>query len=166
MSFLTTTPRAIRAFRLGESYWKVEFRSGRILSELDTKTVLDGQILRVRDVEWLEDLIGSGDLKNIKRVELHTPKGSVQLDITEPYTAFQMSRGTLSMLEGVRIKNMQLIGKVTDKAVGQATAYVWDVQDQELYQIEFDIREGLPAWRVGVIPVGKMNLTAMDVRLD
>lgn len=163
---LKTATKEVRAFIIGESYWKVTFHSGRELSELDTRTYVDHeQVIRVRAVEWLEDLVGSGDLKNVKEVLLCTPDGTAHLTITEPYTAFQLSRGTLSALTGERIKNCQIIGRIDDKASGAATAYVWDVQEQALYQVVFNIHDGLPSWREGVIPVGVLNLKAMDVRL-
>ncbi len=166
MSFLTTLSRTVKAFVVGESYWKVTFQSGRELSELDTKTVLDGRVIRVRSVEWLEDLIGAGDIKNIKEVTLCTPKGEAHLLITEPYTVFQLSRGTSSLFTGERLKNAQIIGRINNKSTGDATAYIWDVQDQNLYELTFNIHDGIPAWRESVIPIGMINLKTMDVRLD
>ena len=160
-----------RVLQAGESFWKVTLQSGRTLSELDVVSipVIDAKDPEkkwfVRRYEWLEDLIGSSDIRNVKEVMLCTPKGVFGLKITEPYTVFQLSRGTASLLEGERHKNAQIIGRVDDKDTGASTAYVWDVQEQEAYQVTFSIHDGFPAWREGVIPVGALNLKAMDVRL-
>lgn len=164
MSFLTTTPRAIRAFVAGESYWNVIFQNGKELSELDTKPYLDeGKVLRVRSVEWLEDIIGSGDLGNVKEAMLCTPQGIAHFTVTEPYTVFQFSRGTLALLEGNRIKNLQCMGVVTNKDTGECECAVWDQQTRQLYTMFNNVKD-FQAWREGVIPIGRLNIEALDLR--
>lgn len=154
----------VRAFIIGESYWKVIFHNNKELSELDTKLYLDGnKVLRVRAVEWLEDLCASGDLKNVKEVMLCTPKGTAHLTVTEPYTVFQFSRGTLAALTGEKIKNMQCVAVVTDKDTGECECAIWDQQTKELYTIINNVKD-FQAWRDGVIAPGTLNLAAMDVR--
>src|SRR6266487_3549178 len=107
--------RQLRAFIQGESYWKIRLQSGRELSELDTRTVtldtlleqeeiqrwnflhrdvskpitMGSKQIRVRNVEWLEDLCASGDLKNVKEAMMCTPQGTAHFTVTEPYTVFQ-----------------------------------------------------------------------------
>lgn len=158
--------RQIRAFVVGESYWKVVFQSGKELSELDMKWYQDGdRMLRKRSVEWLEDLIGSGDLAHVKEVQLHTPQGTVHLLVTEPYTVFQFSRGTMNMMgsEYERIKNCQIVGVVTNKESGTCECAIWDAQTRELYTMINNVLN-FQAWREGVAPIGRLNIEVMDLR--
>lgn len=156
--------KQLRTFIKGESYWRVIFQSGKELSELDTKPYLGtDKVMRVRAVEWLEDVIGAGALKDVKEAMLCTPKGTAHFTVTEPYTVFQFSRGTFSMLEGERIKNAQIIGVVTDKETGECECAIWDQQTHELYTM-FNNVKNFQAWREDVIALGALNLEAMDVR--
>jgi hypothetical protein len=156
--------KQIRAFVAGESYWKVIFQSGKELSELDKKPYLDGdKVLRMRSVEWLEDIIGSGDLRNVKEAMLCTPQGTAHFTVTEPYTVFQLSRGTMAMLTGERIKNLQVVGVVTDKDTGECECAIWDQQSRQLYTMFNNVKD-FQAWREGVIPIGMINLKALDLR--
>jgi hypothetical protein len=179
---------SMRMLLAGESYWQVQFTSGHTLSELDTKPVElntqssiwtpDGRVVsprpaivgeraRMRKVEWLEDVIGSGDLARVKEVILRTPQGDAHIQVTEPYTVFQFSRGTMAIdpvsRRTIRIKNAQLIGVVTDKETGDCEYAAWDVQTQQLYTGVNNVLN-FAAWRDGIIPVGKLNLATMDVR--
>jgi hypothetical protein len=180
---------ALRVLLSGESYWQVIFTSGKKLSELDTKPTTihryqdlhagDGRILpafllnrrgevRMRRVEWLEDIIGSGDLRNVKEAILHTPRGEVHFTVSEPYTVFQFSRGTMAVDPDrgtVRIKNAQIVGVVTDKDTGDCEYAAWDVQSQQLYT-GFNCVKNFKAWRTGIIDPGILNIKAMDIRLD
>jgi len=156
--------KQIRAFIQGESYWKVIFQNSKELSELDTKPYLDqDKVLRVRGVEWLEDIIGSGDLRNVKEAMLVTPQGTAHFTVTEPYTVFQFSRGTFSMLENQRIKNMQAVGVVTDQDTGECECAIWDQQTKQLYTMFNNVKD-FHVWREGVIPVGMLNLKVLDLR--
>jgi hypothetical protein len=173
---------AMRVLLAGESYWSCRMSSGKTWSELDEKTVevptLQGvKQYRTRRLEWLEDIIGSGDIKNVKEVYLHTPKGTARTHVGEAYTAFQFSRGTSALLTGQRLKNLQVIGAVFDKDTGECTSAIWDYQAQRLfvdtlwdkenkkeYQGHNSIRD-FKAWRDGVIPIGPLNVIAMDTRI-
>ena len=158
--------RQIRAFVYGESYWEVVFKSGKTLSELDKKTYLDGnKVIRRRAIEWKEDLINSGDLKNIKEVRLHTPEGTAHLTVTEPYTAFQFSRGVMNMIgsEYERVKNCQIAGVVIDKDTGECECAIWDAQTRQLYTMINNVKHFI-AWRSGTADVGMLNIEAMDLR--
>jgi hypothetical protein len=156
--------KQIRAFVVGESYWRVRFSNGKELSELDTKPVLlANKEVRVRSVEWLEDLLGSGDIARVKEAMLCTPQGTAHFTVTEPYTVFQLSRGTLSALTGEKIKNLQLMGIVTDKDSGDCECAIWDQQSRQLYTMINNVKNFV-AWREGVIPIGRLNIEALDLR--
>jgi hypothetical protein len=182
MNFIKEKLTPFRVLLAGESYWTCKMTSGKVWSELGEKAIEINhpngtrQVL-VRRLEWLEDIIGSGDIKNVKEIHLHTPKGVACTHVGEPYTGFQFSRGTNSLLTGQKFKNLQVIGAVTDKATGDCTFALWDYQAQRLFvDTIFDQetsieRQGLnnvldfKAWRDGVISIGPLNIKAMDVRL-
>lgn len=177
---------SLQVLRLGESYWKVIFTDNKQLCELDEKPVDlvsqemltgDGRIMlarslfaprvRMRHVEWLEDLIGSGDLGRVKEAILCTPKGEAHFTITEPYTVFQFSRGTMAVdaTQGrtIRIKNCQVVGVVTDKETGLCEYAAWDVQKQDLYTGHNNVLDFRP-WHTDMAAIGALDLQAMDVR--
>lgn len=158
--------RQVRAFVMGESYWKVVLTSGKTLSELDERTYIDGEkVIRVRRLEWLEDIIGSGDIAKVRKVMLCTPQGTAHIEAREPYTAFQFSRGVMNMLgsQYARVKNCQVVGVVTDKETGGCDCAIWDAQTRQLYTMRNCVKN-FSAWREGVIPVGRLNIEAMDLR--
>lgn len=157
--------KQLRTFLLGESYWSVVFKSGRELCELDTKTVADGASMRVREVEWLEDLIGAMELRNVKEAVLCTPQGEAHFAVAEPYTVFQFARGTQVLIGGKteRIKNMQCVGVVTDQETGDCECAIWDMQTRQLYTL-FNNVKNFTAWREGAVDIGLLNLSALDLR--
>jgi hypothetical protein len=98
---MTSPLTPLRVLLAGESFWKVELRSGKTLSELDTKPVyVEGRAVLVRRLEWLEDIISSGDIARVKSVFLVTPRGTASIAVRESYTAFQFCRGTLAVDPG------------------------------------------------------------------
>jgi hypothetical protein len=158
--------RQVRAFVRGESYWTVVLTSGKTLSELDTKHYVDGnKVLRLRTLEWKEDLINSGDVKNIKEVQLHTPEGTAHLTAIEPYTVFQFSRGVMNMMgsEYERVKNCQVVGVLINKETGECECAVWDAQTRQLYTMFNNVKHFVK-WREGIADVGRLNIEAMDLR--
>ncbi|SRR5579875_3608727 len=179
--------QAIRVLNAGESYWKVRLANNKTLCELDTKPVevkpsadIDtglGLVLpamltrlaprvRMRRMEWLEDLIGSGDIQHVREAVLCTPQGEACFSVKEPYTVFQFSRGTLALdpLAGqVRLKNAQVVGVVTDREAGTCEFAAWDVQMRQLYLGYNNVKDFRP-WRPGMLPIGQLNLELLDVR--
>jgi hypothetical protein len=172
----------LRVMLAGESYWSVKMSSGKIWSELDEKAIElptkhGMKQYLVRRLEWKEDLIDSGDIKNVKEIHLHTPQGIACTHVGEEYTGFQFSRGTSALLTGEKLKNLQVIGAVTDKDTGECTFALWDYQDRNLYvDMIWDAERkvtyrghnnvrNFKAWRDGIIDIGALNLTAMDVRI-
>jgi hypothetical protein len=159
----------LRVLMAGESYWKIRLPSGKTLSELDTKPIeVQGKRVLMRRLEWKEDLIDSGDIRHVQEVMLVTPQGTAGITVVEPYTCFQLARGTLAY-DGeqgkmIRLKNAQIIGVVTDKETGTCEYAVWDIQAQQIYTGQNNVLD-FSAWREGIVPVGRLNLEAMDVRL-
>ena len=153
---------ATRQLLLGQSYWKAILSSGRVVSELDT--VFDLRTATRRKTEWLEDVIGSGDLKHVQELILCTPQGDVHLPISRPYTAFQFNRGAVSLLDGQRTKHAQIIGRIENEA-GQCIAAIWDIVERKLYPDFITNIYAFGAWREGITPIGALNLDALGIRL-
>lgn len=144
----------------GQSYWKAQLTTGRVLCELNT--VSDIRQACTRRMEWLEDLIGSGDLRRVVEISLCTPHGEVHLVITRPCTAFQLNCGMLSIYG--REKTAQIIGRIDDLE-GNCTAAIWDAVEQRLYPQFLSNVHRFAAWREGLVPLGMLNLEALGVRL-
>lgn len=155
----------LRVMMAGESYWKVQLSTrARLLSELDMVSIQQpDKTWLVRRYEWKEDLIDSGDIGRVQIVILVTPKETIGLPVMEPYTVFQFSRGTKSLLTGERTKQIQVIGTVVDKETGECEYVLWDVAMQHLYH-GFTSVHDFAAWRPGATPVGSLNLKAFDLR--
>jgi hypothetical protein len=153
----------------GRSYWRVHLTTG--------KTVTEGQLsfdlLRgSRNVIWLEDIIGSGDNRNIRDITLCTPEGDITLPITEPYTAFQFQQGMVSFFGGERIPNAQVIGRVENKETGECTCVIWDVQGEEqsdgsvkhLFVNHITTVKDFASWRSGTPHIGKLYYEMVGLR--
>lgn len=144
----------------GNSYWKAMLTTGRTLSQLDTVT--DMRQARTRNIEWLEDLAGSGDLGKVCRVSLCTPQGDVTFAVRRPYTAFQFNVGVMSTLG--RTQTAQIVGCITGSE-GECIAAIWDHVEQRLYS-EFHTNVlRFAAWRPGVFAQGRLNIEALGLRL-
>ncbi len=150
----------LRKFAHGESYWRAILRDGREISEVQTVTY-NGR--NKRPIQWLEDVVASGDAARIAELWICTPRGDAALRITEPYSAYQCQQGVLT-LEGRRT-TAQIIGRVDDKASGRGVAFIWDVTTQQLYKDESANVLALGAWRPGIVPPGALALGVIGVRM-
>lgn len=149
----------------GLSYWKVKLTTGKEFHEGQiTFDFLHGP----HNISWIEDIVGSGDNKHISELTLCTPEGDVTIPILEPYTAFQFQRGTISLFNGERIANCQVIGRVDNKETGACISAIWDVQgDSEgkhLYIDYFTSVFNFEKWREGVADSGPMNYDVLGLR--
>jgi hypothetical protein len=165
VELLSTTTKLSR----GQSYWRVTLTTGKIINEGQ----LSFDFLRgTRNVAWLEDIVGSGDYKNIREITLCTPEGEVTLPIFEPYTAFQLQRGTTNLFTGGRIANCQIIGRLEDRESGACTAVIWDMQGEQqtngtckhLYIDHSTTVRAFSAWREGVAPIGTLDYKVVGLR--
>ncbi len=150
----------LRKFARGESYWRVILTSGREVSEVQTVTY-NGK--NKRPIQWLEDVVASGDAARIAELWICTPRGDAALHITEPYSAYQCQQGVMS-LQGRRT-TAQIIGRVDDKLTGRGVAFIWDVVTQQLYRDEQANVTAFGAWRPGIVPPGALSLPVIGVRL-
>jgi hypothetical protein len=146
----------------GNSYWKATLASGRRLCELDT--LVDIKQARSRKTEWLEDIIGSGDIKHVREVRLCTPQGEATIQSEREYGFFQLSCGILSALDGERTKTAQIVGCL-DGDDGSCVVHIWDALTQLLYADVHTNVLDFGAWRAGVIPLGRLNIEALGVIL-
>lgn len=156
----TTTNHIAR----GLSYWRVTLASGKTLTEGQ----LSFDLLRgTRNVDWALDLVGSGDIRNVRELTLCYPQGEATLDIFEPYTAFQMKGGTqLFFGSGEKVEQFQLIGRVDNKETGDCTCAIWDVLEQRLYVDHHTSVRDFAPWRENVAPLKAISFEVTGIRLN
>lgn len=146
----------------GQSYWKAKLSTGKVLCELDTVT--DIRSASTRKVEWLEDLIGSGDLDKVREVMLCTPQGDAHIATERECAFFQLKQGIASLFDGERTRTAQIVGCLNDDDGGCVCA-IWDALEQRLYTdfstnvLRFD------KWRDGIIPPGRLAIEALGLVL-
>lgn len=145
----------------GFSYWQVKLANGTTKSEIDVSFDL---MRGTRSLEWLEDIIGSGDLKNVQELTLCTPQGNATFAVTEPYTAFQFKQGMMPLLGGERTLTAQIVGRVEDKETGLCRVTIWDVVEQKLYIDHMTSVKDFKVWRPGIADIGRLNIEALDLR--
>jgi len=154
--------REITTLASGQSYWHARLSSGRVVRELETFTdILAG---RTRHIEWLEDIIASGDLAKVVEVTLCTPQGDVSIPIIRPYGAFQFNQGVVGLFSGERIKTAQIIGSIVNDD-GDCVAAIWDARQGHLYPEMHTNVLNFCSWHPDVAPLGRLNIEALGVRL-
>lgn len=133
----------------GQSYWEVILETGQIYSELA--------------MDW-QELVQQGLLAHVQQIVLHTPVGDARLDISRPYSVFQLKCGTCSLFTGARLVQAQIIGRV-ENAQGLCVAMIWDVSVQHLYDNVATNVHHFKAWRPGVLPIGAIAQDAVGIKL-
>lgn len=151
-----------------EAYWRATLITGRTLHKHES--VFDHRLGHKRQLDWTLDLVSTGDILKIKRLELVYPGlfRSIGLSITEPGTAFQFCRQVkgmdLSSGQGVDRVEAQIIGRVTNKEYGLCEGYIWD-RVRGLIKYEDASVYDFPAWREGLMAPGRLALDVLGVRL-
>lgn len=158
------------------SHWEVVLTTGKVLTEY--QLVYDFGRACHRQIDWSLDLNTTGDLYKIKELWLICPGGHrttfrggverpIRLEITEPGTAFQFKHGTFNTL-GVTSKNVeaQIIGKITNKEDGDCICWIWD-RIHGLIEYQSNINN-FGMWRPnsGLIPLTKLSLEVVGLRLN
>jgi len=164
--------KAIQTFARGESYWHIELSTGRTWSQLDTAfDPLRGKPEKKyqRPLDWYLDLVATGDVKKIKAIVLHTPRGDAALRIDEPGTVYQLNAAALLSDTGTgtmtRQKDAQIIGRVDNRDTGVGIAFIWDVHTQQMYRDESANIHNFAGWRPGIAPLGALAIQNMGLNL-
>lgn len=165
--------RAVQTFMQGQSWWHVELSTGKIWSQLDTVyDPLRGNPEKKyhRPLDWYLDLVATGDVRRIRVIALHTPRGDAALRIDEPSTAYQLNAASLLLdlngAGGGRQRDAQIIGRVDDKATGRGIAYIWDVPMQQMYKDEQANVHNFQGWRPGIQALGELAIAHMGLVLS
>jgi len=182
--------------QITRSYWAVKLNNGTWISEARTHIDLYKGIERPYD--WSNDLVANGDVAKIRELWLLCPPSTTsplgntaRLDISEPYTAFQLKVGTVdsNLTASSRTVQAHIIGKVINKENGDCECYIWDYMQDGLItpntliydplakdHIERD-EKGRPiyagrtnvyhfhSWRGAIAPLGLLELGTLGVRL-
>lgn len=164
--------RAIAMFTAGQSWWHVELSTNKVWSQLDTVCdPIRGKPDKKyqRSLDWYLDLVATGDVKRIKVIALHTPKGDAALRIDEPGTVYQLNAAGLLLDMGAgsagRQRDAQIIGRIDDRETGTGIAYIWDVPMQQMYKDEQANVHDFQGWRPGIQALGRLAIQNMGLSL-
>lgn len=123
---------------LTRSYWAAKLNTGEWVSE--ARTVHDWRKGEQRQIDWMDDIVATGDCNKIVELWLFCPPSptsrfgnTARLPITRPGSAFQFKVATHDTAgiggPGTRTLQAHIIGRVDD-AEGNCTCFIYDtVQD-------------------------------------
>jgi len=120
------------------SYWAAKLNTGEWVSE--ARFVHDWRKGEKRRIDWMDDIVATGDCKRITELWLLCPPSgtspmgnTARLPITRPGSAFQFKVATHDTAgiggPGRRTQQAHIIGRV-ENADGDCTCFIWDpIQD-------------------------------------
>jgi hypothetical protein len=127
------------------AYWSVETTRGKVWSERQLIPTWHEGVKGVRKLDWLWDIVGTGDIKRLKTVTLHCPDGRTGvLEMTEPgemrskWPAFQFRNKSVDVISGYGRLEFLVVGRVIDPANGWCECFIWDYypRPEQLYAPE------------------------------
>jgi len=152
------------------SYWSVLLTSGREWSEHHMiPTMRKGQA-GVRQLDWGDDIVSTGDIHRVKEIRLHCPDGrTATLEIADGMEPFQFKTKSLDMIgAGGNSLEYQVIGRVIDKVSGRCECFIWDYKpkpgEPNLVAYKSTIYH-FGGWRDTVTPIGALGLHVQGFRL-
>jgi hypothetical protein len=152
------------------AYWSVLLASGKRYDERHLiLTITKGQ-KGLRKLDWMLDLVSTGDIHRIKELTLHCPDSrTAVLEITPDMPAFQFKTKSLNMLGASDISlECQVIGRVIDKASGRCECFIWDYRpkagENQLVAYKSSIYH-FGSWRDTLTPIGALGLEVQGFRL-
>lgn len=152
------------------AHWSVLLRSGKEWSERQLIPTFRAGRRGLRKLDWGDDLVSTGDIHRVKELRLHCPDGRTAiLEINPDQPAFQFKTKSLDMLgAGGTGMEFQVIGRVTDKATGQAECFIWDYRPQTGKEHLFKYHTSIyffGSWRDTLTPLGALGLDVQGFRL-
>jgi len=152
------------------AYWSLVLRSGKEWSEHSlVGTWRQGQ-KGVRQLDWGEDIVSSGDVHRVKEITLHCPDGrTATLEIADGMEPFQFKTKSLDMIgAGGMPLEFQVIGRVIDKVTGRCECFAWDYRpkpgEPNLVAYKSNIYR-FGGWRDTVTPLGALGIEVQGFRL-
>jgi hypothetical protein len=129
------------------SYWavKLDRKIGPTEWVCQKRTVHDFRRGDVRQIDWMDDIVATGDSKHIVEIWLlcppsrtSPPGNTARLPVTTPGTAFQFNIGTAdSAIVGraTQTHQAQIIGRV-ENGDGDCLCFAWDYVEDGLWTPE------------------------------
>jgi hypothetical protein len=152
------------------AYWSVLLTTGKRYEERQLVPTLTKGQKGLRKLDWMLDLVSTGDIHRIKELTLHCPDGrTAVLEITPDMPAFQFKTKSLNML-GANDMGLecQVIGRVIDKASGRCECFIWDYRpkagENQLVAYKSSIYR-FGSWRDSMVPIGALSLEVQGFRL-
>lgn len=161
--------------QIQRSYWAAKLNDGSWLSEAWVKT--DVRVGGRRHYDWTNDLVATGDVERVTELWLLCPSSApspqgntVRVPIHEPGTAFQFKRGAFNtnIVQGRKLMIAQAIGRLDDKATGEAVVFLWDQLRFALFApwyVNLYDPHGLGAWRDDTLPVPALEFRQLGIRV-
>lgn len=116
--------------KLMSAFWAAKFTNGEWMCNANTVRDIEGDGYRF--VQWKQDIVDTGEQKNITELWLFCPPHpshpdgcTAHLSMTRPGTAFQFYITEQANKRGKRPIQASVIGRVDD-ADGKCTCYAWD----------------------------------------
>jgi hypothetical protein len=152
------------------AYWSIVLRSGKEWSERSMIVTWHKGRRGVRQLDWGDDIVSTGDVHRIKEIKLHCPDGRVAvLEIGDGMEPFQFKTRSLEMIgAGDRALEYMVIGRVIDKVSGRCECFIWDYRpkagEQHLLAYKSTIYN-FGGWRDTVTPIGALGIEVQGFRL-
>jgi hypothetical protein len=152
------------------AYWSVLLTTGKRYEERQLVATLTKGQKGLRKLDWMLDLVSTGDIHRIRELTLHCPDGRTGvLEITSDMPAFQFKTKSLNMLGASDIGlECQVIGRVIDKATGRCECFIWDYRpkpgENQLVAYKSSIYR-FGSWRDTLTPIGALGLEVQGFRL-
>jgi hypothetical protein len=173
--------------RLTRSFWAAKLNTGEWVSE--ARTVHDWRKGEQRQIDWMDDIVATGDCNKIVELWLFCPPSqtsplgnTARLPITRPGSAFQFKIATHDspiVGPGRRTLQAHIVGRVDD-AKGNCTCFIYDPVQDGLLTPETPIYTPLQgerryagktnvnsfhSWRPSLAPLGQLALDRIGVTL-
>ena len=170
MSFTSSLVAIANAIDPKLAYWSLVLRSGKVWSEHSMVGTWRSGQKGVRQLDWGNDIVSTGDVHKVKEIRLHCPDGRVAvLEIVDGMEPFQFKTRSLEMIgAGGNPLEYMVIGRVIDKVSGRCECFIWDYRPipgaEHLIAYKSTIYN-FGGWRDTVTPVGALGLEVQGFRL-
>ncbi len=171
MSLPTTLYAVADALDPRMAYWSVTMRSGKVRSERTLIPTWHKGISGLRKLDWLWDIVGTGDIKHVKELRIHCPNGQAGVIERGPerYPIFQFRQKSLHILGGCQGRlEFLCVGRVIDTGNGWCEAFIWDyfpkLGEPNLVAWQTNIND-FGAWRDTMTPIGALSMEVQGFRL-
>ncbi len=167
MGILSSLYALADVFDPGMAWWSVELTSGKVWSEKSLMPTWKQGQKGVRKLDWLWDIVGTGDYKHIKYLTLHGPDGSRGVLEPKGNPVFQFRNKSVGIMGGGTRLEFLAVGQVISPA-GWCECFIWDYYPKEgdpnLVAYRSNVND-FGAWRDTMTPLGALSMDVQGWRL-